>query len=318
MEEFKNNSQNHLGMPLPKGRVRFYRRDDDGQLEFTGENDIDHTPKDETIRLYTGNAFDLTGERTRTEYRADFNARWIDESFEIKVRNHKTFLLLSGNLATQFGEKPDCRRPAHNLLCWGRIPRKCPQSGVLLPPARCVRPHQESATSTTQGEKDMRSVWRNFNIGSCICCLAALMLFKPVNVHGQSWPQWALNPQHTLFDGGIVGQPLNQINASFVYDFNVAAEKADPNTGNGLDIHYQVPLAEGNDVYVESKDGTYSNNTYSTQKWHQNKYTWQGSKLMKVWTFNTDWFAPGSSKDFWEPVYHAVLANGFLYDPGQG
>jgi hypothetical protein len=90
MQEFKNSIENHLGMPLPKGRVRFYRRDDDGQLEFTGENDIDHTPKDETIRLYTGNAFDMTGERTRTEYRADFNARWIDESFEIKVRNHKT------------------------------------------------------------------------------------------------------------------------------------------------------------------------------------------------------------------------------------
>ncbi len=90
MQEFKNSAENHLGMPLPKGRVRFYRRDDDGQLEFTGENDMDHTPKDETIRLYTGNAFDMTGERTRTEYRADFNAHWIEESFEIKVRNHKT------------------------------------------------------------------------------------------------------------------------------------------------------------------------------------------------------------------------------------
>jgi hypothetical protein len=90
MQEFKNGTENHLGMPLPKGRVRFYRRDDDGQLEFTGENDIDHTPKDEAIRLYTGNAFDLTGERTRTDYRADFNERWLDESFEIKVRNHKS------------------------------------------------------------------------------------------------------------------------------------------------------------------------------------------------------------------------------------
>src|SRR5882724_1645689 len=90
MQEFKNSTANHLGMPLPKGRVRFYRRDDDGQLEFTGENDIDHTPKDETIRLYTGSAFDMTGERSRTEYRSDFNGRWIDESFEIKVRNHKT------------------------------------------------------------------------------------------------------------------------------------------------------------------------------------------------------------------------------------
>jgi hypothetical protein len=90
MQEFKNTKENHLGMPLPKGRVRFYRRDDDGQLEFTGENEIDHTPKDELVRLYTGSAFDMTGERTRTEYRADFNARWIDESFEVKVRNHKT------------------------------------------------------------------------------------------------------------------------------------------------------------------------------------------------------------------------------------
>jgi hypothetical protein len=90
MQEFKNSSENHLGMPLPKGRVRFYRRDDDGQLEFTGENEIDHTPKGETIRVYTGNAFDLTGERRRTNYKADFNAHWMDETFEIKVRNHKT------------------------------------------------------------------------------------------------------------------------------------------------------------------------------------------------------------------------------------
>jgi hypothetical protein len=90
MQEFKNSTDNHLGMPLPMGRVRFYRRDEDGQLEFTGENNIDHTPKDETLRLYTGNAFDITGERSRTDYRADFNARWLDESFEIKLRNHKT------------------------------------------------------------------------------------------------------------------------------------------------------------------------------------------------------------------------------------
>ena len=90
MQEFKNSGDNHLGMPLPMGRVRFYRRDEDGQLEFTGENNIGHTPKDETLRLYTGNAFDITGERSRTDYRADFNARWLDESFEIKVRNHKT------------------------------------------------------------------------------------------------------------------------------------------------------------------------------------------------------------------------------------
>jgi hypothetical protein len=89
MREFKNSEANHLGIPLPKGRVRFYRRDDDGKLQFTGENLLDHTPKDELVRLYTGNAFDLTGERRRTNYRMDSSNHWLDESFEIKVRNHK-------------------------------------------------------------------------------------------------------------------------------------------------------------------------------------------------------------------------------------
>jgi hypothetical protein len=89
MREFANSEANHLGMPLPKGRVRFYRRNDDGQMEFTGENVIDHTPRDETVRVYTGNAFDLAGARRRTDYKLDVNQRFLDESFEIKVRNHK-------------------------------------------------------------------------------------------------------------------------------------------------------------------------------------------------------------------------------------
>lgn len=158
------------------------------------------------------------------------------------------------------------------------------------------------------------------------CLLAGLLSFLSVSAGAQlvaptkppDWAQWGLNPQHTLFDGGVVGQPLNQNAVILQYDFNIAAEKADPNNADGLLVHYQVPLVDGNDVYVESKDGTYTNSTYSTQKWHQNKYTWQGGTLVKQWTFNTDWFAAGSSSLFWEPVYHAVLANGFLYDPGQG
>jgi hypothetical protein len=89
MREFKNSEANHLGMPLPKGRVRFYKQDEDKQLEFTGENTIDHTPKDETLRVYTGNAFDLVGERRRTNIKVDSNNHWLDESFEIKLRNHK-------------------------------------------------------------------------------------------------------------------------------------------------------------------------------------------------------------------------------------
>jgi hypothetical protein len=91
MREFVNSAANHLGMPLPKGRMRFYRRDQDGQLEFTGENQIDHTAKDETVRVYTGNAFDIAGERRQTHYQMQGPrpAGWVDESFEIKLRNHK-------------------------------------------------------------------------------------------------------------------------------------------------------------------------------------------------------------------------------------
>ena len=89
MREFVNSEANHLGMPLPAGRLRFYRQDTDGQLEFTGENDIKHTPSDETIRAFTGSAFDIKGERRRTDYKIDMGNRTLDESFEIKLRNHK-------------------------------------------------------------------------------------------------------------------------------------------------------------------------------------------------------------------------------------
>jgi len=90
MREFANSEANHLGVPLPKGRVRFYRRDQDGQMEFTGENEIDHTPKDETIRVYTGSAFDITGERRQTHFQSqNSQPGWADESFEIRLRNHR-------------------------------------------------------------------------------------------------------------------------------------------------------------------------------------------------------------------------------------
>ena len=90
MREFANNDANHLGVPLPKGRLRFYRRDQDGQVEFTGENEIDHTAKDETIRVYTGNAFDIAGERRQTKFQVQMMpGGWLDESFAITLRNHK-------------------------------------------------------------------------------------------------------------------------------------------------------------------------------------------------------------------------------------
>ena len=87
--EFKNSDANKLGMALPKGKVRFYTQDGDRQLEFVGENRIDHTPKDEVIRVLTGNSFDLVGERrivSQTERSAE---RTATQTIEVKVRNRK-------------------------------------------------------------------------------------------------------------------------------------------------------------------------------------------------------------------------------------
>jgi hypothetical protein len=86
--EFKNEEANGLGVPLPAGRVRFYRSDDqDGNLEFVGENDIDHTPRNEDVSIYTGNAFDLVGERKIVNFERDDRAEWMKETIEITVKN---------------------------------------------------------------------------------------------------------------------------------------------------------------------------------------------------------------------------------------
>jgi hypothetical protein len=86
--EFRNTKQNGLGIPLPQGRIRFYRADGD-TVEFTGENTIDHTPSDELVKIQTGDAFDLVGERKRTDFRIDTSNKSATEIFEITLRNRK-------------------------------------------------------------------------------------------------------------------------------------------------------------------------------------------------------------------------------------
>lgn len=86
--DLMNSQANHLGMPLPKGKIRVYKSDEDGLLQFVGEDQIDHTPKDEKIHLNLGNAFDLTGERKRIDYKK-ISDRVREETFEISLRNHK-------------------------------------------------------------------------------------------------------------------------------------------------------------------------------------------------------------------------------------
>ncbi|MBI5725517.1 MAG: DUF4139 domain-containing protein [Planctomycetes bacterium] len=88
--EFKNSKENQMGMPLPAGKVRVYKQDEaDKALEFIGEEEIDHTPKDENLSLRIGNAFDIVGERKQTDFKVESRRNWMQETIEIKVRNHK-------------------------------------------------------------------------------------------------------------------------------------------------------------------------------------------------------------------------------------
>jgi len=88
MLESVNSEANGLGMPLPQGKVRVYQRDKRGQLQFVGEDKIDHTPRDEKIRVYTGKAFDLVVERTELDTR-QIGPRSREVDVKIEVRNRK-------------------------------------------------------------------------------------------------------------------------------------------------------------------------------------------------------------------------------------
>jgi hypothetical protein len=89
VEEIKNSEANHLGVPLPAGRLRFYRRDADGQVEFVGESIINHIPVEDTVKVTTGSAFDVKGARRQTDFAIDNQHRTMYESFEIKLTNQK-------------------------------------------------------------------------------------------------------------------------------------------------------------------------------------------------------------------------------------
>ncbi len=87
--QFENKKEAGLGIPLPKGKIRVYKADADGSLEFIGEDQIDHTPKDEKVRAYLGDAFDIVGERALMQTRR-IDAHTQEQAFQIKLRNHKT------------------------------------------------------------------------------------------------------------------------------------------------------------------------------------------------------------------------------------
>jgi len=92
--EFANREASHLGMPLPKGIVRVYKRDRAGNAQFVGEDRVDHTPKNEAVRLHLGDAFDVTADKKQTDFKRrepTNRASYVSESaYEIVLRNAKT------------------------------------------------------------------------------------------------------------------------------------------------------------------------------------------------------------------------------------
>jgi hypothetical protein len=86
--DVQNSEENHLGIPLPKGIVRVYKADASGSQQFIGEDQIDHTPRDERIRIKMGEAFDVVGDRRQMDYRV-ISSCVAESSWEITLRNHK-------------------------------------------------------------------------------------------------------------------------------------------------------------------------------------------------------------------------------------
>jgi hypothetical protein len=140
----------------------------------------------------------------------------------------------------------------------------------------------------------------------------------------QDWPQWGRTAQHTGAVN-VSGQHARKILDDVVYDPFVEAEKADPDAGGDLSVHYQTPLTDGDDVYMEFKTGTFTGfRTRETQIWNEKKLRRVHGHLAVAWSFESDWkplpyISPLTGRGpFTEPVFHAALVGNYVYVPGAG
>src|SRR5919106_6786822 len=119
--------------------------------------------------------------------------------------------------------------------------------------------------------------------------LCGVLLVAGLAEGAQEWPQWGQNQRHTG-TSTAVGQTATRILDSIVYDPFVPQEQADPYAEGDLLVHYQVPLVDGNDIYMEFKTGTYTSlSHWETQIWNERKLRWTGSHLNTLWNFESDW-----------------------------
>src|SRR5215831_2416686 len=170
-----------------------------------------------------------------------------------------------------------------------------------------------------------RVLWVSFGLG-----IGLVVTFAPAGAAPVvNWPQWAQNPQHQGFVS-VSGQALNRTLATLQYDPNVPAEQTA--SGGDLLAHYQAPLVHEMDVFMEFKSGPFTDpDHWNSQTWHEKRFHWENGALVQKWDYETDWKpepnGPGNGQSSkqdrlglggWEPVFHAVLANGFVYVPGAG
>ena len=132
-----------------------------------------------------------------------------------------------------------------------------------------------------------------------------------------NWPQWGQNAQHHGFVNSI-GQALNGELADVTYDPFAPAEIA--STGGELLVHYQAPLIEENNVFMEFETGP-NLSDITNKTWHEKRLHWEGSPsdLVTKWDFASDW--QPESLDFsggWEAVFHAALSESAVFVPGAG
>jgi len=101
--ELANSKENNLGLPMPKGKVRVYKKDLDGALQFVGEDLIDHTPRDEKVRVYLGDAFDVVADRKQTS-QVQVSDRVQRSSYSIEFRNHKETAITVNAIEHSYGD----------------------------------------------------------------------------------------------------------------------------------------------------------------------------------------------------------------------
>ena len=173
--------------------------------------------------------------------------------------------------------------------------------------------------------------WNRHRAAATAACLMLTMATSVVAAPTLGWPQWGGNPQHTSA-APVAAQPLRAILADVVYDPFAFQEIEEG--GGALLVHFQAPLVDGADVYMESKSGQYVScdppgsgepvpcgpGAWDRQIWNVVKFSWQNGTLLPQWTFVSDWNPEpdaGALQGF-EPVFHPVLAGDFLYVPGLG